>query len=434
MFAMGVGHAVSLASAPNAAAWVVAAGGGTMSLRTLRLGTLSLRTLSRAAVATVAVVVGATACGSTGSGNDPTGQGQTQAPIGTDQICGKGTGGKPGYQNTINKIDGAKTDLSGAGATFVAPMMSVWTKDYASQGIKVAYQSIGSGGGVKQISAQTVDFGASDTPMKDPELADAKGGPILHVPLVLGAVVPTYHVKGVSSGLKFTGEVLGKIFAGEITKWNDPALAEINQGTTLPDQPIAVVHRSDGSGTTAVFTDYLTKASPSWVTKLGGADRSKGKEVAWPTGIGGKGNEGVSGQVGQTEGALGYVELSYALAQDLTYGLVKNKAGKFIQPCVDTVAAATVGVQFPADLRTSLTDEPGPDAYPITGTTYALIYQNQTDKATAAALVSFFGWVLSSGQDEATSINYTPLGKDLQGLAYGQLKKVTGGGQPWVKS
>jgi phosphate transport system substrate-binding protein len=397
---------------------------------------MSLRTLSRAAVATVAVAVAATACGSTdngagGNGGTPS-QGQTQAAIGTDQVCGKGAGAKPGYQNTIGKIDGGKTDLSGAGSTFVAPMMSVWTKDYAGQGVKVAYQSIGSGGGVKQISAKTVDFGASDTPMKDSELADAKGGPVLHVPLVLGAVVPTYHVQGVSNGLKFTGEVLGKIFDGEITKWNDPALAQINQGTSLPDEPIAVVHRSDGSGTTAVFTDYLTKASPSWVAKLGGAAQSKGKEVAWPTGIGGKGNEGVSGQVGQTEGAIGYVELAYALAQNLTYGLVKNKAGKFIQPCVETVAAATDGAQFPPDLRTSLTDEPGAEAYPITGTVYALIYQNQTDKPTGAALVSFLGWVLTSGQDETTSINYTPLGKDLQALAYGQLKKVTVGGQPLV--
>jgi phosphate transport system substrate-binding protein len=399
---------------------------------------MRLSTLSQAAVAAITVVVAATACGSTdsGSGNNAgtPGAGQTQAVIGADQICGKGGGSRPGYQNTIGKIAGAKSELSGAGSTFVAPMMSVWTKDYSSQGVKVAYQSIGSGGGVKQIGAKTVDFGASDTPMKDSELASAKGGPIVHIPLVLGAVVPTYKVQGVSSGLKFTGDLLGKIFAGEVTKWNDPAIAQQNQGTTLPDEPIAVVHRSDGSGTTAVFTDYLTKASPSWVSKLGGADRSKGKEVAWPTGIGGKGNEGISGQVNQTEGAIGYVELAYALAQNLPYGLVQNKAGKFIQPCIDTVAAASDGAQFPADLRTSLTDEPGADAYPITGTTYALVYQNQTDKATAAALVQFFGWVLTSGQDEAASINYAPLGKTLQQLSVSQLKKITLGGQPLVRS
>jgi phosphate transport system substrate-binding protein len=379
----------------------------------------------------------AAGCGSTssvGSSSTSPGTTKTQQAVGSDQICGKGTGSKPGYSNDISEIAGGKKRLSGAGSTFVAPMMSVWTKDYSEKaGVQVAYQSIGSGGGVQQISAQTVDFGASDTPMKDDELKAAKGGPILHVPLVLGAVVPTYKVQGVKTGLKFTGEVLGKIFSGKITKWSDPALAQLNPGVKLPDEPIAVVHRSDGSGTTAVWTDYLTKASPTWVAALGGNSKSQGKEVAWPVGIGGKGNEGVSGQVGQTEGSIGYVELAYALAQDLPYGLVKNKAGKFIQPCIETVAAATEGAKFPPDLKTSLTEEPGKDAYPITGTTYALIYQNQKDKATAAALVNYFSWVLSEGQDDAASIHYAPLGKDLRDLAMGQLKKVTLNGTPLAK-
>src|SRR6266498_3324686 len=316
----------------------------------------------------LSVALVAAGCGSTNNtGNSGGNAGPVQGAAG--QICGNGGGDKPGYTNDIPKISGEASTLSGAGGTFVAPMLSVWTKEYSkTDKVQVAYQSIGSGGGVKQISAGTVDFGESDAPMKDSELAQAKG-PILHVPLVLGAVVPTYKLTGVSSGLKFDGETLGKIFAGEITKWNDPALTALNPDAKLPDQPIAVVHRSDGSGTTAIWTDFLTKTSPSWVSKLG-QGQSQGKEVAWPTGIGGKGNEGVSGAVNQTEGSLGYVELTYALAQNLP------------------------------------------------------------DKAKAAALVNFFAWVLSQGQDMTTSVNYAPLGQDLRDKAVAQLKKITVNGQP----
>ncbi|MGB7166929.1 MAG: phosphate ABC transporter substrate-binding protein PstS, partial [Mycobacterium sp.] len=318
-----------------------------------------------------------------------------------------------------------------AGSTFVAPVMSVWTKDYSqSDGVQVAYQPIGSGGGVQQIIAGTVDFGASDTQMKDSELAAAKSGPILHIPLTLGAVVPTYNVKGVQTGLKFDGDTLGKIFAGKITKWSDPALVALNSGANLPDQPIAVAHRSDGSGTTAVWTDFLTKESPTWVQTLGGSQRSFGKDIAWPVGLGGKGNEGVSGVINQTDGSIGYVELAYALAQNLNYGVVKNKVGNFIQPCVATITAGTQGIAYPPDLRVSLTDGPDPHAYPITGTTYALVYQNQTDAAKAKALVNFFSWTLSTGQDDAASVNYAPLGKDLQGLAMGMVQKITLNGGP----
>jgi len=324
--------------------------------------------------------------------------------------------------------------LSGAGSTFVAPVMSVWAKDYSqSDGVQVAYQPIGSGGGVQQIVAGTVDFGASDTPMKDSELTAAKFGPILHIPLTLGAVVPAYNVKGVQTGLKFDGDTLGKIFAGKITKWNDPALVALNSGANLPDQPIAVAHRSDGSGTTAVWTDFLTKESPMWVQALGGSDRSFGKDIAWPVGIGGKGNEGVSGVINQTDGSIGYVELAYALAQNLNYGVVKNKTGNFIQPCVATITAGTQGIAYPPDLRVSLTDGPDLHAYPITGTTYALVNQNQTDAAKAKALVNFFSWTLSTGQDDAASVNYAPLGKDLQALAMGMVQKITLNGGPVAK-
>ena len=383
------------------------------------------KTFARPAIVllTVAALAG---CGSTSN----VGQNSTQAAQ-AGQICGQSAAAKPGYPRPISKLDGGATTVSGAGSTFVAPVMSIWTKDYStSDGVEVAYQSIGSGGGVQQISAATIDFGASDTPMKDSELASAKGGPILHIPLVLGAVVPAYNVKGIDSGLKFDGETLGKIFAGKITKWNDDALKALNPGINLPDEPIAVAHRSDGSGTTAVWTDYLTKESPTWVSALGGSAKSFGKEVAWPVGIGGKGNEGVSGVINQTEGGLGYVELAYALQQNLKYGQVKNKAGNFIQACTATITKGTEGVTYPEDLRASLTDGTDPNAYPITGTTYALVYVNQTDAAKGKAVVNFFAWVLSNGQDEVATINYAPLGKDLQQKAVGQLKKITIGGAP----
>jgi len=383
---------------------------------------------------TAAVAIAAaswlTGCGSTSGGGTASG---TQQALG-GQICGQQAAAKPGYPRTIPKIDGGATSLSGAGSTFVAPVMSVWTKNYSqSDGVQVAYQPIGSGGGVQQVIAGTVDFGASDTPMKDSEQAAAKFGPILHIPLTLGAVVPTYNVKGVQTGLKFDGDTLGKIYAGKITKWNDPALVELNPGTTLPDQPIAVAHRSDGSGTTAVWTDFLTKESPTWVQALGGPDRSFGKDIAWPVGIGGKGNEGVSGVINQTDGSIGYVELAYALAQNLNYGLVKNKAGHFIQPCVATITAGAQGITYPPDLRVSLTDGSDPNAYPITGTVYALVYQSQTDAAKARALVNFFSWTLSNGQDDAASVNYAPLGKDLQVLAMGMVQKITLNGGPVAK-
>jgi len=379
------------------------------------------------AVVAIAATGWVTACGSTSN----VGAGSNGQTAQAGQICGQQAAAKPGYPRTVPKIDGGANTLSGAGSTFVAPVMSVWTKNYSqSDGVQVAYQSIGSGGGVQQIFAGTVDFGASDTPMKDSELAAAKSGAILHIPLTLGAVVPTYNVKGVQTGLKFDGDTLGKIFAGKVTKWNDPALVALNPGTTLPDQPIAVAHRSDGSGTTAVWTDFLTKESPTWVQTLGGPDRSFGKDIAWPVGIGGKGNEGVSGIINQTEGGIGYVELAYALAQNLNYGQVKNKAGNFIQPCVATITAGTQGIAYPRDLRVSLTDGPNPNAYPITGTTYALVYQNQTNAPKAKALVNFFAWVLSTGQDDAASVNYAPLGKDLQGLAMEQVRKITLNGSP----
>jgi phosphate transport system substrate-binding protein len=394
-------------------------------------------------MATLACVftVGALAlsgCGSTGTAT--TGGGATDSaavPKGgggasfATAACESSAGATPGFGNGLPVVAAAAKSLSGAGSTFAAPAYSVWTKAYAATGTQVAYQSIGSGGGIAQIQAQTVDFGDSDTPMSDAELGAAKGGPILHIPLLVGSVVPAYHVAGIGSGLKFTGDVLGKIYAGAITSWNDPALTKLNPGVKLPNEPIAVVHRSDGSGTTGIWTTYLTKESPAWVTKLGGKATSQGKTVAWPVGIGGKGNEGVSGVVNQTEGALGYLELQYALAQNTSFGQVQNAdKSAYVQPCLATDTAAATKASFPADLRGDLTDEPGKDSYPIAGTTYALVYQDQKDKAKAAALVNFFSWVLTRGQDLNSQVNYSPLGSSLQQRAMAQLKKITVNGQP----
>lgn len=382
-------------------------------------------TLSTTAVA-IALLGLLDACGSTDSA---AGASNASTP-GATSVC-QGTTAKPGYTNGLPQQPNAASSLSGAGSTFVAPMMSQWTSTYASNGVQVAYQSIGSGAGIKQLQAATVDFGDSDAYMKDSDLALAKG-PVLQIPVVLAPVVVTYNVTGVSSGLKLDGQTIGKIFAGQITMWNDPAIQSQNKSLTLPSTPIATVHRSDGSGTTDIFTDFLTKESPSWVASLGGATKSRGKTVAWPIGIGGKGNEGVSGAVGQTDGAIGYVELGYALTQHLNYADVKNKSGAYIEPCNQSVLAATNGVSYPADLRFDLTDGRDSHAYPITGTTWTLIYQNQTNGAKAAALTNFFSWVLTTGQDLTLSLDYQPLGKDLQQKCLAQLKKMTLNGQPIV--
>ncbi|MFA5787554.1 MAG: phosphate ABC transporter substrate-binding protein PstS [Actinomycetota bacterium] len=378
-----------------------------------------------------ALAVLAVGCGNTSKVDNTPKAGESIAGA-KDSICGKGVSATEAKPSGIKKLGGAASSLSGAGATFPAPIYSLWAGEFnKAQGVQVAYQPIGSGGGIQQISAQTVDFGATDAPMKEEEMKAAKGGEVLHIPTVLGAVVVTYRLAGHSSGLKFTGELLGKIFVGKITAWNDPQIAAANPGVSLPSTPIAVVHRSDGSGTTAVFTDYLTKASPTWVGALG-SGRSQGKEVAWPVGIGGKGNDGVSGAVGQTEGAIGYVELTYAIQQNLAIGLVQNRAQKFIQPCVETVTAAAEGFPFPADLRFSLTDGAGENAYPISSATWLLVYSKQTDIARAKALVNFLVWAMDYGQKSAPSLDYAPLSSDLRDLAIKQIRKIEVDGTPLV--
>jgi phosphate transport system substrate-binding protein len=384
----------------------------------------------RTSLAAVLCVLGAVALAAVAGSASAGPQRATATP---KNPCAPGKAVQPHYTTPIKLTGGSKT-LSGAGATFPAPMYSVWTSNYAKEtGVQVPYQSIGSGGGQAQIIAKTVDFGESDIPMENDAIAkaNAAGGPILHIPVVLGGVVPTYNLPSVKSRLRFDGEILGRIFAGQITRWNDPALKAMNPGVNLPDDPIAVAHRSDGSGTTGIWTDFLTRTSPSWVQKLG-RGQSRGLTVAWPVGIGGKGNEGVSGVVGQTEGAIGYVELAYAIQQKLQYGMVKNKAGNFIEPCVRTVTDAASVAKFPPSLRTSLTNKPGDTAYPIAGTTYVLAYVNQSNKSKAVALVRFLNWVLTKGQDQASAIDYAPLGASLWKKSVGQLYKIKVNGQPIV--
>ena len=298
-------------------------------------------------------------------------------------------------------------DLNGAGATFPYPIYSKWFADYATKtGVKINYQSIGSGGGIRQLSEQTVDFGASDSPMSDQELANAKGGPVMHFPTVMGAVVITYNVPGVSKPLNLTGDVIADIFDGKITKWNDARIVAQNRGVTLPNSDILVVHRSDGSGTTYIFSDYLSAVSPSWSSTLG-----KAKEIKWPVGLGGKGNEGVAGQVKQTPGAIGYVELAYAKQNKLPYANVKNAAGRYVTPTIGSVTAAASGIKLPknTDYRISIVNAPGKDSYPISSMTWILVYHNQLDRVKGQKLVDFLRWAYTSGEKSAESLDYAPL-------------------------
>jgi phosphate transport system substrate-binding protein len=313
-------------------------------------------------------------------------------------------------------------DLTGAGATFPYPIYSKWFSDYATQtGVKINYQSIGSGGGIRQLSEQTVDFGASDSPMSDQELASAKGGPILHFPTVMGAVVITYNVPSVSRPLNLTGDAIADIFSGKITKWNDARIVAQNRGVTLPNSDILVVHRSDGSGTTYIFSDYLTAVSPSWSSTLG-----KGKEIKWPVGLGGKGNEGVAGQVKQTPGSIGYVELAYAKQNKLPYANVRNAAGRYVTPSIASVTAAAAGMKLPrnTDYRVSIANAPGNDSYPISSMTWILAYQNQPDRVKGTKLVNFLRWAYKDGEKSAAALDYAPLPPAMVAQLQNKLKTI----------
>ena len=323
--------------------------------------------------------------------------------------CAKESANNSQTASSTASTTSGSVDLTGAGATFPYPLYSRWFSEYAREaGVKINYQSIGSGGGIRQLSEGTVDFGASDSPMSDDEMAKAKGGPIIHIPTVLGAVVITYNIPGASAPLTLTGKAIADIFSGKITKWNDARITSLNPGVTLPATDILVVHRSDGSGTTYIFTDYLSRAVPAWNSTVG-----KGKEVKWPVGLGAKGNEAVAGQVKQTPGAIGYVELAYAKQNNLPTAAIQNKAGKAIVPSVSAVTAAAAGAAktLPAntDYRISIVDAPGADSYPISSFTWILVYQNQSDAAKGKKVVDFLNWALTKGEGDAAALDYAPL-------------------------
>jgi phosphate transport system substrate-binding protein len=320
--------------------------------------------------------------------------------------------------------------LTGAGATFPYPIYSKWMGEYHTlhPNIEINYQSIGSGGGIRQFTDHTVDFGASDGPMTDAQI-QAVNGDVLHFPTVLGSVVPTYNVPGVTAPLRFTGEVLAGIWLGQITKWNDSRLTAINPGVQLPDQDIVVAHRSDGSGTTYIWTDYLSKVSPDWSQRVG-----KGTSVSWPVGLGGQGNPGVANIVKQTPGAIGYVELIYAIQNSIGYGLVRNKAGNFIQASLATTTNAATGAVASldpnTDFRISITDAEGAQVYPIASFTWLLLPKQMTDAAKARALLEFVWWALHGGQQYNEALAYARLPARVVQLEEQRLKTITVNGRP----
>ncbi len=315
----------------------------------------------------------------------------------------------------------AETNLNGAGATFPYPIYSKWFNEYHNQHPDVAinYQPIGSGGGITQLQNKTVDFGASDGPMNDDQLAKTPFK-VFHIPTVLGADVPAYNIPGVTTELKFTPDVLADIFLGKITKWNDSRLAKANPGVKFPDADIIVVHRSDPSGTTYIWTDYLTKVSPEWASKV-----KRGTAVNWPVGLGGKGNEGVSGIVKQTEGALGYVELIYAISNNMPYGSVQNAAGEFVKASLASVTAAAGSVKdMPDDFRVSITNAAGKGVYPISSFTWLLVPVEWTDASKEKAFVAFLNWMVDQGQGMTSALAYAPLPPNVAKKVKARIKDI----------
>jgi phosphate transport system substrate-binding protein len=303
-----------------------------------------------------------------------------------------------------------QTKLNAAGATFPYPIYSKWFSEYHTlhPDIEINYQSIGSGGGIRQVTEGTVDFGASDMPMTDAQLTEAQGKrktKILNLPSVLGADVAAYNIPGVSGEVKFTPEALAGIFLGKITKWNDKAIASVNPGVNFPDKDIIVAHRSDGSGTTFIWTDFLSKVSPDWESRVG-----RNTSVQWPIGLGGKGNEGVAGLIRQMPGAIGYIELVYAVQNKISYGSVRNSAGNFVKASLESVTAAAASApKMPADFRVSITNAPGKEAYPISSFTWLLVPQQSKDAAKGKILVDFLNWMVTDGQKMTAALSYAPL-------------------------
>jgi phosphate transport system substrate-binding protein len=323
-------------------------------------------------------------------------------------------------------------NLTGAGSTFVNPLMSKWSKEYHTlhPNIQINYQSIGSGGGRQQFLSKTVAFGASDAPLTDEQLAQAGGvANVVHIPVTQGSVVIVYNLASVSKQLRFSPDTIAGMFLGTIKLWNDPKIVADNPGVSLPARPVLVVHRSEGSGTTDIFTDYLTKVSAEWKSKVG-----RGSSVQWPVGIGGQGNEGVANQVKNTVGGVGYIELAYARQNKMSYGSVKNQSGNYIDPDPRNVTNAAASLKdIPADLRFSITDQAGPQAYPIAGSTWVLLYKTQTDAEQGKLVTAFIQWAITDGQKYATELDYAVLAKNLTQKAEAALRTVTCGGKPCLQ-
>ncbi len=318
-------------------------------------------------------------------------------------------------------------DITGAGATFPYPIYAKWAQAYKKEtGIGLNYQSIGSGGGIRQIEAKTVNFGASDKPLK-PEVLEKNG--LLQFPTVMGGVVPVIHLKGIKAGqVKLTGPVLADIYLGKITKWNDPAIAKLNQDVQLPDQAITVVHRSDGSGTTFIYTNYLSKVSPEWKDKVG-----NDAAVSWPVGVGGKGNEGVASYVQRIAGSIGYVEYAYALQNHMAYALLKNRDGQFVKPAAENFQAAASGADWAnaPGFYQILTDEPGAHSWPITGATFILMHKKQENPEAAKRVLDFFKWAYKNGDQMALELDYIPMPQKVVELIFAEWKHIAGpDGQP----
>lgn len=327
-----------------------------------------------------------------------------------------------------------QTIINGAGATFPYPLISKWSNEYhkLNPDIQINYQSIGSGGGIRQLIAGTVDFGASDAPMTDEQLhaADSAHGVVIHIPETLGAVVVVYNIPGVNQTLRFDGQTIADIFLGKITTWDDSKIKTLNPDVNLPNIPIVVVHRADGSGTTYIFADYLSKISAEWKDKVG-----KSTSLNWPVGVGGKGNEGVAGQVSRTPGAIGYVELIYALQNNISFGDIENQAGAFVHPSIAGVseALANAAKTLPEDLRFSITNAPGKDSYPISSATWLLVYRKQSSYTQGKAALDFIYWAVTEGQKYSADLDYAPLPKQIQSLDVQKLKMVEYNGSSILK-
>ena len=392
--------------------------------------------LALAAAAAIVAALTLSACGSSTSDKDKTATAAAKQPTAAvTKSASASTATSSGTSTTgisipsnVGKDD--KAQLTGAGATFPNPLYTRWFSDYKSSiatGVEVNYQSIGSGGGVKQITEKTVDFGASDAPLSDAELTKAAG--IQHIPTTLGAVVMTYNLDGVTAPLKLDGATIAQIYLGKIKKWNDPAIAGQNSGVTLPSADIVVVHRADGSGTSFVFTDYLSKVSGDWESGPGTS-----KNPQWPVGLGGQGNDGVTQQVKQTKNSIGYVELLYAVTNKLPQADIKSKTGDYVAASSASTSLAASGVTLPADYRISIVDSATKGAYPIASFTYILLYKDQKDAAKGKALVDLLWWAIHDGQKTTTELNYAPLPADVvTSIEKTLTTDITSGGQPLLK-